>query len=329
MPNEPSETNFKSKIHLTAYPTVEMGGVIWAYLGVKEKKPPEPRFEWTQVPGSHRTVSKTWQECNWLQALEGSIDTAHFAFLHRSIGDGQRRTLTRKMQVRTIPPKEEVDTTDYGFVYASVRSLGEEGSYVRMLHYVMPFHEYFPNQLGDEFEHKKPIVRGHMFVPMNDENCMVYNWAYTFGNEPLEEAMDLEVRAGRSHDDQTADFRKVRNKDNNWLINRDIQKTRTYTGIEGVNTQDHAVQESMGPIVDRTQEHLGSTDRAIIIARRLLLQAITSVQKGEDPQGVGTSYYKIRAIEALLPRGVGWRDAFKEMFESKQQDGKAGSAAEV
>ena len=75
----------------------------------------------------------------------------------------------------------------------------------------------------------------------------------------------------------------------------------------GVNTQDHAVQESMGAIVDRSKEHLGPADRAVIGMRRVLLDAVKAVQDDGDPPGTRTSYYNVRAIERVLPGGIDWR----------------------
>ena len=91
MPSEPPESNFKDKIHLKAYPTVEMGDIIWAYLGPKELMPPPPKFEWTQVPQNCRVVAKVWEECNWLQAVEGNVDTVHASFLHRKLTPESKR----------------------------------------------------------------------------------------------------------------------------------------------------------------------------------------------------------------------------------------------
>jgi len=156
-------------------------------------------------------------------------------------------------------------------------------------------------------------VRGHMFVPMDGENCMVYNWTYTFADQPLSEADSEQLgrHIGSAPEELTADFRKLRNKDNDWLIDRQVQKTETYTGIEGITTQDHAIQESMGPIVDRSRERLGSTDKAIVAARRLLIEAAKTVREGGDPPGLGASYYSIRAVERVLPDGVDCLEALK------------------
>jgi hypothetical protein len=114
---------------------------------------------------------------------------------------------------------------------------------------------------------------------------------------------------GRRREEELPGFRSVRNRHNDWLIDRKVQKTETFTGIEGVNNQDLAVQESMGPIVDRSKEHLSVTDRAVVAARRLLLQAAKTVAEGGDPPGLGESGYHVRAIEKTLPGEVKWRDA--------------------
>ena len=316
-PTEPTGSNFKDKIHLKAYPTAEMGGMIWAYMGPREKIPPPPKFEWTQVPDSHRHLSKMWQECNWLQALEGGIDTAHAAFLHRALTPNTTRPGLKGYWEKSQTPTLEVDLTDYGYIYAAIRPLNQEEIYVRTYHYVMPFHQFFPSQIGHAgtaAKFKKPMVRGHIFVPMDDANCMVYNWTYTFGENTLtmEEQKELDHHIGSSSTERMGDYRKTRNRKNDWLIDRRVQKTETYTGIEGINTQDHAIQESMGAIVDRTEEHLGSTDKAIVAARLLLLQAAKAVEREVDPPGLGSSYYRLRAIEKVLPHDAQWRAAMKD-----------------
>jgi hypothetical protein len=204
-----------------------------------------------------------------------------------------------------------VDVTDYGYLYAGVRPLGEDQVYVRSYHFVMPFTQIRPQQVGRRRDGRdRTMIAGHMWVPMDDGNCMVWNWMYSFGEEGLtdEDRMERGNGNGPDHVDQST-FRSVRNKRNNWLIDRQVQKSETFTGIDGINTQDRAVQESMGPIVDRSQEHLGPADRAIIVARRMLLQAVKTTQEGGDPLGVGSSYYQARAIEKIFPKEMPWRDA--------------------
>src|SRR5579871_6432097 len=326
MPNEPARNNFQDRVRMTAYPTVEFGGIIWTYMGPPERQPAPPQFEFTQVPDTHRRVSKTWEECNWLQALEGGIDTAHISFLHHGLAEREHGPLPeddpRSFRTRAQAPELEVDLTTYGYRYAGIRDLGAQGIYVRGYHFVMPWTQIRPTQAQSALESAdgiarwKPSISGHFWVPMDDENCMVWNWSYSYGDEPFSSRYGGDPTLGAGE----AAFRKPINRGNDWLIDREVQRTRTYTGIDGINNQDHAVQESMGSIVDRTREHLGSTDRAIVAARQLLAGAARTVQAGGDPLGVGTEYYALRGIEKIIPRGTPWRDELlPEMYQHQQE----------
>src|SRR5438552_7298951 len=112
---------------------------------------------------------------------------------------------------------------------------------------------------------------------------------------------------GPDYVEQSGEFRSFRNKRNDWMIDRQVQKHETFTGIEGVNTQDRAVQEGMGPVVDRSKEHLGPADKAIIQARRLLLAAVKTVADGGTPRGVDPTYYTLRAAEGVVAGDADWR----------------------
>ena len=130
MMNEPEDSDYHTKVKAVAYPVVEMGGVIWAYMGPSDRQPPLPRFEWTQVPDSHRLITKNRQECNWLQALEGGIDTAHAPILHRRI---TKNTTRPGFGVDTAfvtgkAPRVDVQRTDYGYRYAGIRELEGQGT---------------------------------------------------------------------------------------------------------------------------------------------------------------------------------------------------------
>jgi phenylpropionate dioxygenase-like ring-hydroxylating dioxygenase large terminal subunit len=304
MMNEPEELNFKNKVRATSYPAVEVGGIIWAYMGPPESQPPLPKFAWTQVPATHRHVTKVIQECNWLQGLEGGIDTSHAQILHRAftatIGPTSRGP-------RGGAPTVEVDVTNYGYRYAGIYPRPDGVSFIRTYQFVMPFHQLRPSTT----DRGNPSVAGHIWVPMDDDNTMVYNWEYSITDEPLNEEDRLERRLGNGPlaVDQTT-FRSQRHRDNNYLLDRQAQKTKNFTGIAGVNTQDRAVQESMGRIVDRSREHLGPADKAIIQARRLLLQAIRTVQEGGTPGGLAPTYYTLWAPEGVLPRTSDWRELF-------------------
>jgi phenylpropionate dioxygenase-like ring-hydroxylating dioxygenase large terminal subunit len=333
MPSEPAESNFKDKVRIPAYPTFEVAGLVYCYMGPPEKKPAPPLFDWNQVPEDQRHLTKVWEECNWLQALEGGIDTVHSNFLHFGRPPGLRydenSARGRSLNVSTAPIVEVVPT-DYGYSYAGIRTMGAEGTnYIRAYHWVMPW-----NQIRASGE----TISGHMWVPMDDHNTMVFNWNYSFKG-PLRPGGEYGGEGGRgarsegsnesapverpqgaadSFYQRIADpedrFRSRRNQDNKYLIDRQVQKTETFTGIVDINTQDRAVQESMGPIADRTLERLGTTDRAVITARRMLLNAVKSIQDGGDPPGVSPSYYKIRAHETVLPMDAYWYEALQEQL---------------
>ena len=305
MMNEPEELGFKSKIRTIAYPVVEHGGIVWTYMGAAPAPPP-PLFAWTQVPEQRRHVSKVIQESNWLQGLEGGIDTSHAPILHRVLkADSTRAGFKPKDPfVRGKAPALEVDVTDYGYRYAGLRPLDATDLHVRAYHFILPFHQIRPSRDPQGL----PLVAGHIWVPMDDETTMVYNWVMTARDEPLPEDERLERRLGNGPGDvdQTT-FRSRQSRQNNYLMDRQVQKTETFTGIEGINVQDRAVQESMGPIVDRSKEHLGPADKAVIQARRLLLEAIRTVRAGGNPRGIAPTYYALSAAEATIPREVNWR----------------------
>jgi phthalate 4,5-dioxygenase oxygenase subunit len=337
MPSEPAASNFKDKVRILAYPTYEAGGVVWAYMGPADKQPAPPLYEWTQVPPEQRGLSKVWEECNWLQCLEGGIDSSHSNFLHSGRPPGFRyddNDPRGRANNYSTAPTLEVVPTDYGYSYAGIRDMGPEGTnHVRGYHLVLPWTQIRATGRGH--------VAGHVWVPIDDYNTMVYNWHYIYDPEMARHApprgegregsiapdanplwyRDAKLPVGVGNDfgidvDPDNEFRSYRNRSNKYMIDRYIQKTQTYTGITGINTQDRAVQESMGKIADRTLERLGTTDRAIIAARRFLMQAVDTVERGEDPPGVAPTYYKLRAIEKVLPKDVHWFEAMKaELFQ--------------
>ena len=304
--NEPDQFDFAAKIKARAYPTEEFGGIVWTYMGPPDKKPAPPKFEWTQVPEPHRYVTKVVEECNWLQALEGGIDTSHAPIMHRAL---RKETAALGIPldgpfVRGSAPTLEVEYTDYGYRYFGIRDMPEGGKYVRGYHFVMPFTQLRPSG-------PKTIVDGHYWVPIDDENVMVYNFGYSYGSEPLTVEESYGRNAGNNFGadiDVEAGFRSVRNAGNDWMIDRAAQKADTFTGIKGINVQDRAVQESMGRIMDRTKEHLGAADKAIISTRRLLQQAVQAVADGADPLGLAPTYYQLRARDDVVPDGTDWHN---------------------
>jgi hypothetical protein len=174
---------------------------------------------------------------------------------------------------------------------------------------------------GEGNPNRIPGLDGHIWVPIDDENTYVYNIKYAATDAtPIsrEEFLAGEKRNGRHPEDFIpGTYWLIRNPSNDYLIDREIQRTKTFTGIAGVNTQDFALQEGMGGIVRRDLEALGSTDRAIQACRDLLLQAADEVAQGRSPLGTDPEAYRgTRAGEMLIPRGVPWRDATKDLTEA-------------
>ena len=212
----------------------------------------------------------------------------------------------------------EVERTDYGYCYFSIRPLGEEGTFIKARQFVMLFTQI--RSVASKEVNGCVRAPGHFWVPMDDESCMVWNWQHSVdADKPLtDEERSLEREGnGPSHVDQKT-FRSYRNRLNDWGIDRQVQRYETFSGIEGTNNQDRATQESMGPIVDRTKEHLGPADQAIIVGRKVLLEAITTVQNGGTPPGTDTSYYHVLGMEGVLPN-----DRCREAALAKMNPGGA------
>ena len=309
MPSEPAGTTLQTKVKILSYPTIEKGGVVWAYMGPKELQPPAPDYEWTRAPATHRYVSKTFENCNYLQALEGGLDTAHSSFAHNNkLGD------RANLRQHDRAPRLDVERTDYGYYYVSQRNV-DEGKYVRIYHYVMPAQQLRASIIGYEGVRNKPArLDGHIWAPIDDYTTHVYNimCAPHPEDELIPEAVEKrEVAAGRGEINSiSGTFRLKRNQSNDYLIDRQMQKTQNYTGIVGVNTQDFALQEGMGPICDRSKEFLGTSDKAIVAMRRILLDAIAVNEKGGMPRGVEPQTYRtVRAYDRVIPANEDWKTA--------------------
>jgi phenylpropionate dioxygenase-like ring-hydroxylating dioxygenase large terminal subunit len=319
LPSEPADSPMKNGIKIKAYPAVERGGVVWAYLGPQDKMPPAPDYEWTRVPETHRHVSKSYQACNYLQGLEGGLDTAHVSFLHNNkIGD------RRNLYSRDGAPKIDVHETDYGYYYVSTRKVEAEQQWVRVYQYTLPFQQMRPSMVNNGLSSNRSVPRadGHIWVPIDDEQTNVYNWCYGADQNCAldpDYAEQLEVMYGRGHNDYIpGTFKLKANLSNDYFIDRAEQKNTSFTGIKGINTQDVALQEGMGTVTDRTQEHLGTSDRAIAVMRRLLLEAVSAVERGENPRGCDAATYRsIRAHDGLVPAGSDWREAFVDDLKAK------------
>jgi phthalate 4,5-dioxygenase len=327
MPNEPEESNFKSKIHATAYPCVERNDIIWTYMGPRQTPPPLPDIEPNMLPQGEYQVQKVLRECNWFQGLEGDIDTSHLGFLHLgAVKPEQTKPGTFDYyNVTDRAPKYEVVDTEFGTSYGAYRPAEADTYYWRIAHFLFPFFTMIPTGiLGMQV-----LVRA--WVPVDDNHIMFWSIAAPrsrVGNGAAGGAAGLSAggrpvaaagsRAGGfeflpDSSDWTGKFRLTQNKDNDYLIDRDAQRTTSYTGIAGIHQQDQAVTESMGPIYDRTQEHLGSSDAMVIRTRRRVINAARALSdNATTPPGVDDpAVYRYRSGGVILPRDADWLEATK------------------
>ena len=278
LPSEPKGSTLQRKVRIKAYPCLERGGVVWAYMGPAELKPEFPDLEWTRLPASHRYVSRHIQECNWLQGFEGGFDTSHLSFLHGGIADHE---------VRDVPSRYEVVATDFGFIAGTGRDLagGETGWTANVM--LMPFHKIIAS-----------VPAGaHVWVPMDDETTMLYSVDFHPGRPLSDEdlARSKDYRGIHTENIPGTDHAKA-NKDNDYLIDRTLQRSgASYTGIKGLGVQDCGIQESMGPIADRSIEHLGVSDTAIIKIRRLMLQTLKDHAAGKPLPGIDPASHRVRS----------------------------------
>ncbi len=304
MPSEPADSNYKSRVRLTAYPCVERGGAVWAYMGPPGLQPDFPEMEWTMVPASHRYVTRHLQECNWFQAFEGGFDNSHVPFLHRGTSS------------RPVPGGRHVGfeavPADFGFIVGGARQKNETEVFWTASMMQMPFHKLISRVPADS------PIGGHSWVPVDDENCM--NWCFEYHpDRPLSEADLADSRSFDSIHAQTVPGgeRCMLNRDNDYRIDRALQSSgKSATGMKGVGIQDCAVQESMGAISDRTREHLGSSDLAIVQVRRFMLRTLEEVQQGKTPPGLAAASYKVRPAGFAIASNRAYAEAVWEFIRA-------------
>lgn len=280
--------------------------------------PPLPEFEFLGLPADQVYASRWEQECNYAQAMEGELDSAHVGFLHSLVNRiaGDPQTLTGQYFRDDTAPAWKIVATPAGFMACNGRRTAEGNRYWRLNQYLMPFYTMIPPHPNDA-----NLVR--MWIPMTDERC----WVICVTFRPDRPLGDKELAAWRNGD---VSHRKVvpgttvptERKENNYLIDRQAQKTVSFTGIAGVRAQDAMVCESAGAIVDRTRENLGSSDRAVVAMRRTLIDAaIACCDLGVRPAGSSTPHlYGVRATQTVLPEGVDPEDSDALMATARPKD---------
>jgi len=319
MPSEPAESNFKNKVHIQAYRAAEQGGIIWAYMGPDQSDPPGlPEFEWCSLPEDQvHHQYKGIYECNWMQALEGDIDTSHLYFLHGRL-EAQDPASYGVYHADKAPRLELVET-DYGMYYGASRQQAPEKTYWRTTQWLFPIFTMFPaNEDG--------TVPQHMYTPIDDNLTMHWGLRWHPVNKfPGERKLNQNVSKipdqygmgamqPTRHGQAFGNWWPVASTDNDFLMDREVQRTMNYTGIPTVRLQDAAVIASMGPVYDRSKEHLGTTDAMIIATRRRLIKAAKQLRdSGVMPPASQSSWaYRVRSCSTVLPTKVDWKEALKE-----------------
>ena len=297
MPNEPPTSRFNTKVSVAAYPAQERGGVIWVYMGPTEMTPRVPDLEWTLVPESHRYASKRIQMCNWLQNLEGEVDSSHVSFLHSNVGPDGFGAIGNN---RDRHPVFAVAETDFGLAISARRDAGPDEYYWRITPYMMPAYTIIPGRLGGSYAFTGA-------VPIDDTSMI----GLTVIWRP--EAPLPEMRPFVPVDDK---FHTLQNKSNDYLIDRQKQKTESFSGIDNIRMQDVAVQEDQrGPLSERTKEHLGTSDLGVIATRRRLLKQVRNLQKGIEPtEPHNPSAYRLHSLAENAARSVAWEQLMRDQM---------------
>lgn len=333
MPNVPPGRRFEDRVKAKAYPTVERNGVIWTYMGKRQTPPPLPVMEALMVPEGEMYITCALRECNWLQVLEGDIDTSHFGFLHaghiadEDVDPDDLNALT----VLNKHPDYHVELTDWGSMYAAYRPSGDN-YYYRVAHFLFPFWTMFPDG-----KFSKNVV-ADAYVPLDDTHTMVYNWLWKKREGGLRTLKDGSPIAGLETFEQslppTSDWfgrwRGVANRDNDYLIDRTAQKHTVFSGVQSVTVQDQVVNESMGEIVDRTLEHLTISDLMVTRTRKRMLKAVRDHKDGAIPPGVDNPevYTGARSGAYVAPKVTPWKEAYAEEMVAGEYPSRASEAAE-
>lgn len=312
-PGEPEGGEHKGSICHPAYPCEERGGVIFAYLGPGDP-PLLPNYEFLAAREDRRSVIKYFHDCNHLQSNEGNIDPVHLSFLHRSFRDpGRRRPVRGSDSVpntlygRDVAPSIDVEITDFGLRISTVRKIGPDESYLRVSNFVYPNLSAFPGPTGGDGY----AVNWH--VPIDDTHHWKYVWV--FGrSQPLSDRVRESDRA-----EMLPGYRLKRSRANRYLQERDSMKSETFAGLGShFPSHDACATESQGAVQDRAEEHLVSSDKAILAARKLLLKAIEDVRAGREAPHVvrereQNRFPNLVVISDVISAAADWKDHTKKV----------------
>jgi phthalate 4,5-dioxygenase len=324
MPTEPPDSTFKDKVRARAYPCQERNGIVWTYMGPRQDPPPLPDLEPNMLPNERVEVWTALRQCNWVQALEGDIDTAHLGLLHLG-GVSPDQVTPGTFDYYTVydrAPRYQVVETDYGTMYGAYRPAEEDTYYWRIAQFLFPFYTLIPTgELGVQI-----LVRA--WVPVDDHHTMFWSIGAPStrrapdGRRSTKNGQPFPGTTGRPEflpntTDWLGRWRLKADASKDYNIDREVQRTQSFTGIDGIHLQDQAITESMGPVVDRSQEHLGSSDAMIIRTRRRLMRAALDLRAGIAPPAVDhPELYRQRSGGVILPRAADWVEATETLRQA-------------
>jgi hypothetical protein len=290
--------------------------MVWAFMGDRAngELPPMPAMEISLVRPAQRYASKKLQECNWAQAAEGGIDTAHFSFLHMPVAKSEEEFTERANRavrgfnamtmnhdhvrwMREDPrPQYHVKRHAAGLVLGASRRAEPGEHYWRIAQFLMPCHGYTPSAAPGQTYH------GQSWVPIDDQSCWVFCYSWNPERDITQEEISSYQDGGAVYPARDSNYVPLRNRSNEYLMDRRMQQEENFTGITGVSEQDAAIQDSQGRIADRSNELLGPTDVAVVQFRRLMLDAAKAVAAGHAPTGVEEpDAYRVRGGGIIAP----------------------------
>ncbi len=299
LPNCPEGETLKDRVQIGAYPTVERGGLIWAYLGPRDRIPAFPSVEVLETPPAHRHIVKVHLNANYLQAQEGDVDLGHTSFLHSRLDSAPSTGMAFLHSNSSAPPifqdrtpKFFAEETDYGFVHAARRVAGAGEYSWRIGHYLMPYIALVPGR-------RTSLLLTNVRVPIDDEHSAFYRMFVRL-DRPLGEEDRPAIFGGVMAPEMIPESTTTKaNKANDYLMDREIQRTQTYTGIGSIVVQDMTMTEDQdGAIVDRSREYLVSADRTIIVLRKKLLDRVKGLMHGDEPaEAAHPAAYAVRSAD--------------------------------
>ena len=316
-----SDAGFKTRFKGRAYPTREAGGLIWVYLGEAEQMPPFPDWEYLSLPPAHLLPTRHILNCNFVQVLEGLVDSSHLGILHmdelrNSAGSDLDYAKKLESMQFDLAPRLEVETTDFGFYCVASRgqSAGaEELVEARVAAFVAPCHIFNPN--GDI---------ATIVVPNSDTKSTFFHvfWSKErkIGEEPLRSEqlrfVGLDADALSAFGLSPAGRRPIGAPDVDIASLQDraaMKRGEQFSGFPGIIQEDAAVSVSSGPIRDRSNEMLSAADIGVAQLNRTLLECARRVRRGEDPIGAQPvpGEPEVAGCNGVLKPGDSWRSLVK------------------